>query len=492
MPENNEKNIKIVIVGAGKAGELISADIINNDDIPFEVVGFVDDDASKHGKKINGIKVYGPISQIVEVVDKTGAEELLIALPSKRGSVVRSVIESSEGRRLVFRILPRLSEVLAQDFGEDYIKYVRKVETSDLVGGEIPKADQESVKNELKNEVVLVTGAAGSIGSELSRQISLYEAKRVIFYDWWENGMFELRNQIIANYPDGNFEFIVGDIKDKTKINLVMKKYKPTTVFHAAAYKHVPLMESNAAEAVKNNIMGTKIVAESAIRHGVRKFVLVSTDKAVNPTNVMGATKRAAEKVIHILAESQSVTTFCAVRFGNVVNSNGSVIPYFERQLERGGPITVTHREITRFFMTIPEAVHLILRAWMMGKNNDLFVLDMGEPVKIYDLARWLIILNGYVPDKDIKIDIIGLRPGEKLFEEVLVKEEEVSSTAVQSIFKTKNYLHFDRLSFLNNMAFLVDALEEDQLKPVEIKKRLKGMISTYVPQGISTEREEV
>jgi FlaA1/EpsC-like NDP-sugar epimerase len=485
MSASNDKNIKTLIVGAGKAGELISADIMASSDVPFAIVGFVDDDPAKHGTEVNGVRVYGAIDDLQNIVDETGATEVIIALPSRRGEAVRRVIQSAEGRHIVFRILPRLSEVLAQDYDEDYLKYIRKVEAVDLVGGQIPKTDQEDLRKNLSKEVVLVTGAAGSIGSELSRQVSLYQAKKVIFYDWWENGMFHLRNQIIESYPDGDFEFIIGDVKDKTKINLVMKKYKPTTVFHAAAYKHVPLMESNAAEAVKGNIIGTKTVAESAVRHGVHKFILVSTDKAVNPTNVMGTTKRAAEMIIHILAESQSTTKFCAVRFGNVANSNGSVIPFFERQLEKGGPLTVTHRDITRFFMTIPEAVHLILKAWIMGENNDLFVLDMGESIKIYDLAKWLIILNGYVPEEDIKIVISGLRPAEKLYEEVLVKEEETLSTPVHNVFRTKNYLDFDRLAFLNNLAFLVDALSEDQLNSVEIKRRLKGMVSTYHPQGM-------
>ena len=485
---NDDKNIKLLIVGAGKAGELLSADIAASNELSFDVVGFVDDKPEKQGIEINGVKVYGTIADLPRVVEETGATEILIAIPSQRGEIVRRVVQSANGKHLVFRILPRIAEVLAQDYEEDYLKFIRKVETGDLVGGEIPKADQQILRDNMREEVVLITGAAGSIGSELSRQVSLYQAKKVVFYDWWENGMFELRNQILESYPDGDFEFVIGDIKDKTKINLIMRKYRPTSVFHAAAYKHVPLMESNAAEAVKNNIVGTKILAEASVRYKVKKFVLVSTDKAVNPTNVMGATKRAAEKVIHLTAETQSETKFCAVRFGNVANSNGSVIPFFERLLNKGGPLPVTHPEITRFFMTIPEAVHLILRAWTMGENNDLFVLDMGESIKIHDLAKWMIILNGYVPDEDIKIVISGLRPGEKLYEEVLVQEEEVASTPVHNVFRTKNYLNFDRLAFLSNLSFLVDSLEEDQLDPKEVKKRLRGMISTYHPQGLDDE----
>ena len=258
--------------------------------------------------------------------------------------------------------------------------------------------------------------------------------------------------------------------------------YKPPTIFHAAAYKHVPLMEANPAEAVKNNIFGTKTVAEIAIKHKVEKFILVSSDKAVNPTNVMGATKRAAEKVIHILSKSQTSTVFCAVRFGNVINSNGSAIPTFIKQIEKGGPVTVTHKEVTRFFMTIPEAVHLILQSWVMGENDDLFVLDMGESIKIYDLARLLIILEGYVPEVDIDIDIVGLRPGEKLYEEVLVKEEETKSTSVKKIFRTTNYLKFDNLTFLHNLSLLLETIEEDGLNIENLKKQLKTLVSTYHP----------
>jgi len=328
----------------------------------------------------------------------------------------------------------------------------------------------------------MITGAAGSIGSELSRQLAAHKARRLIFYDWWENGMFELRNQLLEAHPKGNYEFIIGDIKDRKKMNQVMKMYRPDTVFHAAAYKHVPLMEYNPAEAIKNNILGTKTVAEIAIKHRVKKFILISTDKAVNPTNIMGATKRSAEMVIHILAQSQPDTILCAVRFGNVINSNGSAIPIFQKQIEKGGPVTVTHREITRYFMTIPEAVHLVLQSWIMGENNDLFVLDMGEPVKIYDLARLLIALQGYIPDEDIKIDIVGLRPGEKLYEEVLVKEEETQSTPISKLFRTKNYLDFDRLRFLYGLGLLLESVEENGLHVEELRARLKSMVSTYQP----------
>jgi len=483
MSRDDSANINILIVGAGKAGELILNDISNHKESPFKVVGFVDDDKAKQGKKIQQTPILGTVPDLKELIRTHNIDELFIAIPSERGRAVRAIVESTLGSKVVYKILPRLAEVLLLDFDEDFLKYVRRVKAEDLLGGEILKSEQQEITQYTQDQTILITGAAGSIGSELSRQLTAHGASKVIFYDWWENGMFDLRNQLLETNPEGNFEFIIGDVKDRKKMNLVMKAYHPTTVFHAAAYKHVPLMEHNPAEAIKNNIVGTKTVAELAIKHKVKKFILVSTDKAVNPTNIMGATKRAAEKVINILSESQSDTIFCAVRFGNVINSNGSAIPIFEKQIEKGGPLTVTHKDITRFFMTIPEAVHLVLQTWVMGENNDLFVLDMGEPIKIYELAKLLIALQGYVPEEEIKIKIVGLRPGEKLYEEVLVKEEETSSTAVKKIFKTKNYLSFNKLAFLHNLNLLIESIEDEGLNAGFLKQKLSTMVSTYSPE---------
>lgn len=480
----NEKSnkIEVLIIGAGKAGILLADDISGKDSSGLHVAGFIDDDKTKVGTIISGVSVLGSIDDLPGVVASNKIEEIIIALPSERGKTIRNIVEKTVGLGLKYKILPRLAEVLMQDFNEDYIKYLRQVKAEDLLGGEILKSDQAEISNHMKDQVVMVTGAAGSIGSELSRQIVAYGAKKVVLYDWWENGMFYLRNQIINDYPNIDVTYIIGDINDRKRLNQVMALYKPTAVFHAAAYKHVPLMESNAAEAIRNNIIGTKTVAETAIKHGVSKFILISTDKAVNPTNIMGATKRAAEKIIHILSESQKTTIFCAVRFGNVINSNGSAIPFFEKQIENGGPVTVTHKDITRFFMTIPEAVHLILQTWIMGQNNDLFVLDMGEPVKIYDLAKLLITIHGYVPEKEVKIDIIGLRPGEKLYEEVLVKEEETRSTSVKKIFRTQNFLKFDKLAFLYNLNNLCESIEDNGLDIASIRQGMKSLVSTYQP----------
>ena len=483
IQQAHREKINILVIGAGKAGELISQDIMQNTESPFNIVGFVDDDVTKRGKKIEGLSVLGAVSDLPSLIAEQAVEELFIAIPSERGKTIRKIVETTIGLDVVYKILPRLSEVLLQDFQEDYLKYIRRVRPEDLLGGEILKSDQKEISEYANAQTILITGAAGSIGSELSRQVVAHGAKKVVIYDWWENGVFDLKNQLSEISHNVDIEFIIGDVKDRKKLNQVMQKFLPTTVFHAAAYKHVPLMEHNAAEAIKNNILGTKTVAELAIKHKVKKFILVSTDKAVNPTNVMGATKRAAEKIIHILSQSQSDTVFCAVRFGNVINSNGSAIPIFEKQIEKGGPVTVTDREITRFFMTIPEAVHLILQTWVMGENNDLFVLEMGEPIKIYELAKLLITLQGYTPEKDIQIKIIGLRPGEKLYEEVLVKEEETLATAVKKVHRTKNYHNFDQLAFLNNLSLLLESLEDESFNTPALKQGLKKMISTYKPK---------
>lgn len=477
-----DNRIEVIIVGAGKAGELIAEDIREHEDSGLHVIGFVDDDTAKHNTTIADTPVLGSVADLPALVKEKNVEELIIALPSERGKTVRSIVETTMGLGLGYKILPRLAEVLMQDFNKDYLKYIRRVKAEDLLGGEILKSDQAEISDYAEGQTILITGAAGSIGSELSRQVVAHGAKKVVLYDWWENGIFDLRHQLIENYPEADITYVIGDIKDRKKLDQVMKKYQPNTVFHAAAYKHVPLMEGNPAEAIKNNILGTKTVAEVAIKHRVAKFILVSTDKAVNPTNIMGATKRAAEKVIHILSQSQQTTTFCAVRFGNVINSNGSAIPFFEKQIENGGPVTVTHQDVTRFFMTIPEAVHLILQSWVMGENNDLFVLDMGESIKIYDLAKLLITLHGYVPDEEIKIKIVGLRPGEKLYEEVLVKEEETQSTSVKKIFRTQNYLSFDKLVFIHNLNVLLESIQENGLDVPNIKESMKELVSTYKP----------
>jgi FlaA1/EpsC-like NDP-sugar epimerase len=478
------KRMNVLIVGAGRAGDMVSADLMQDPSSPFNVVGFVDDDPLKLFSSVQGLPVLGSLADLREIVIGNDVAELIISIPSERGTVIRRIVDSTIGLGLNYKILPRKAEVLLQDYAGKSRQFIRKVKAEDLLGGEISKSDQEDIMGYARDQVILITGAAGSIGSELTRQAVAYGARKVIAYDWWENGVFDLRNHLLQAYPEADVEFIIGDVKDRRRLNHVFSVHRPTAVFHAAAYKHVPLMEGNPAEAIKNNIFGTKTVAEVAIKYSVSKFVLVSTDKAVNPTNIMGATKRATEMAIHILAGSQSTTTFCAVRFGNVINSNGSAIPIFQEQIEHGGPVTVTHPEVTRFFMTIPEAVHLILQSWIMGENDDLFVLNMGESIRIYELARLLIALNGYIPETEIPIRITGLRPGEKLYEEVLVKEEETSATSVAKIFRTRNYLNFEELNFLHGLTVLREAVEEQGLDCTALKVRLANLVDTYVPSA--------
>ncbi len=476
------QKIRVFIVGAGKAGELISSEIQKIENSAFEVIGFVDDDKSKIGGKLNGHSIYGPIGSLSELVREHGIEELIIAMPSERGVLIRKIIELTYGQKLTYKIIPRLSEVLMQNFKEGYLKFIRRVQPEDLLGGEINKTEQKLITDFARRKTILITGAAGSIGSELSRQITAHRPERIILYDWWENGIFELKNSLDSLHKDTECIYVIGDVKDRPKLAQVFSKYRPDVVFHAAAYKHVPLMEGNAVEAIKNNIMGTKNVAETAILYSVKQFILVSTDKAVNPTNIMGATKRSAEMLISVLGKSQDRTSFSAVRFGNVINSNGSAIPIFEKQIQEGGPVKVTHRQITRYFMTIPEAVHLILQAWVIGRNGDLFVLDMGEPIKIFDLAKLLIGLQGYQPIVDIDIEITGLRPGEKLFEELLIKEEETKSTKIKKIFRTKNADNFDSLKFVHLINQLIDQLEVIGEDESAIKSTLRELVPTYKP----------
>lgn len=484
MPNNNtDTSIRTLIVGAGKAGQLLAENIDKNKLSGVEIVGFIDDDKSKVGKKVGKYSVLGSIIELGSIIKNETVEELIIAIPSSRGVTIRSIIEASYQNKVIYKILPRSAEVLAQKFNEDYLRYLRKILPEDLLGSEVNKSDHPILKAALKNETVLITGAAGSIGSELSRQIVAHGAKRVVLYDWWENGIFNLQNQIKEIHPHANVEYVIGDVKNRRKLTALMERVKPTSVFHAAAYKHVPLMESNASEAILNNIVGTRCVAEVAIKSKVSKFILVSTDKAVNPTNVMGASKRSAEEIINILSSCQATTRFSVVRFGNVINSNGSAIPIFQQQIAKGGPVTVTHKDITRYFMTIPEAVHLILQAWRLGENNDLFVLDMGEPIKIYDLAKLLIALEGYIPDQEISIKITGLRPGEKLYEELLVQQEEVSSTKIDKVFKTQNHNDFNKVEYLYNLDQLLGEIDQDPFNVENIKHRLRKMVSTYSPK---------
>ncbi len=424
-------NKKLIIVGAGDAGEMILREILQNPRLGYDPVCFVDDDPDKLKRKIHGVPVLGGKKEISRLIGEYGIEEVVIAIPSATGRQIRSIVDHCEQARVRFRTLPSVGELID---GSARVSQIRDVKIEDLLGRDSVRLDLSSARKEMSGKTVLVTGAAGSIGSELVRHIARLEPSRIIMYERDENGLFHIQGEVAQQFPKDMFVPIVGDILDEKRIRSILETTRPHLVFHAAAYKHVPMMEANPAEAVKNNLLGTMRVAEVSIRSGVRKFILISTDKAVNPVNVMGATKRAAEKAM--LSLNGSNTLFMVVRFGNVLGSRGSVVPTFERQIAAGGPVTVTHPEMTRYFMTVGEAAQLVLLASSIGKGGEVFVLDMGEPVKIMDLARNMITLSGFEPDRDIEIKITGKRPGEKLHEELISSEERVLGREFEKVLK--------------------------------------------------------
>ena len=419
LKQETFENRKLMIVGAGDAGEMILREIGQNPRLGYEPVCFVDDDPKKLERKIHGVPVLGGKADILRLVSGFGIEEVVIAIPSASGKEIRSIVDHCEQARVRFRTLPSVGELIN---GSVRVSQIRDVKIEDILGRDSIKLDLGPAREQISGKTVLVTGAAGSIGSELVRQVAQLDPLRIVLYERDENGLFHIQAEVMQQVESDVFLPVVGDILDQRRVRATMEMTRPDIVFHAAAYKHVPVMEANPAEAVKNNLLGTMRVAEESMRFEVGKFMLISTDKAVNPVNVMGATKRAAE--MGILSLNGSDTSFMAVRFGNVLGSRGSVVRTFETQIAAGGPVTVTHPDMTRYFMTIGEAVQLVLLASSIGQGGEIFVLDMGEPVRIMDLARNMITLSGFEPDKDIEINVVGRRPGEKLHE-VLVSEKE-------------------------------------------------------------------
>lgn len=421
----------VLIIGAGSGGALVSSEYKKFPHLGKKVVGFIDDDKQKLGTYINGIKVYGNRNDIVSVAKERNVDEIIIAIASIKEGVLKGIIEKCKEAKAQVKIMPGVAEMIDGKFS---INKIRDVDVEDLLGRECIKLDYDGISDYLKGKTVLVTGGGGSIGSELCRQISKFNPKELIIFDIYENNIYEIQNELKRDYPNLSLVTLIGSVRDTVRLEEVYSTYKPEVVFHAAAHKHVPLMEGSPAEAIKNNVVGTFNVARLASDYNVERFVLISTDKAVNPTNIMGATKRMCEMIIQSL-DKVSKTEFVAVRFGNVLGSNGSVVPLFKKQIANGGPVTLTHRDITRYFMTIPEASQLVLQAGAYAKGGEIFVLDMGEPVKIYDLAENLIKLSGFEPHKDIAIEITGLRPGEKLYEELLMSEEGLTETKHKKIF---------------------------------------------------------
>ena len=417
--QDNKAN-NLLIIGAGMGAREIIIAIKNNMRDKYNIVGIIDDDISKINHYILGIKVLGTRYDIPKIAKEKNVDLIFFAINKIDAVSRRKILEICQETGVKTRVLPTTEEVINK---QGAMNSLRDVQIEDLLGRDPVHLDNKNINSLIKNKTVLVTGGGGSIGSELCRQIVKYDPKRLVILDIYENNLYDIEMELRAEYPKLNLEAIVASVRDKARLNNVFETYKPEIVFHAAAHKHVPLMEKSPLEAIHNNVFGTYNVVNCADEYGVEKFVLISTDKAVNPTNIMGASKRVCEMIVQA-KNKVSKTEYVAVRFGNVLGSNGSVIPLFKKQIERGGPVTVTHKDITRFFMTIPEAVQLILQAVTYAKGGEIFVLDMGEPVKIYDLAVSLIKLLGYEPNVDIPIEITGLRPGEKLYEEILMSEE--------------------------------------------------------------------
>ncbi len=465
---------KLLIIGAGTAGINLLKDIRENPLLNYDVVGFIDGDTVKRKMKIDGKEILGDRHDIIRICKEYGVDEIVIAIPSISAKEVNDIYDICSQTKCITKIIPGMDKIIK---GESLHKQIRNVQIEDLLERDPIKLNNEKIEKYITGKTVLVTGGGGSIGSELCRQIMRYEPEKLIIVDIYENNAYDIQMELNRKYPDNKPEVIIASVRDKSRLEDIFDKYRPYIVFHAVAHKHVPLME-----AIKNNVFGTLNTAECADKFGVSKFILISTDKAVNPTNVMGATKRICEMIIQYM-QQKSKTTYVAVRFGNVLGSNGSVIPLFKKQIEEGGPVTVTDKRITRFFMTIPEAAQLVLQAASYANGGEIFVLDMGEPVKIYDLAKNIIKLSGMIPDKDIKIEVCGLRPGEKLYEELLMDEEGLKNTEHKKIFIGKPIdIEYEKLKQMLNV--LEEAAQKSDVE--YIKDLVAEVVPTYVRKTTS------
>lgn len=500
---------RIMVIGAGAAGQTILREMSRAREIKGKICCIIDDNSNKWGRYVDGVPVVGGRDDIMVNVKKYKINQIFFAIPSASAEDKRDILNICKETGCELKILPGIYQLVT---GEIALSKMRKVSIEDLLGREPIKVDMNEIFQYLKGKVILVTGGGGSIGSELCRQIAGHNPKQLIIFDVYENNAYDIEQELKSKYPDLNLKVLIGSVRDSRRVNSIFRTYKPEIVYHAAAHKHVPLMETSPCEAIKNNVMGTYKVASAALRNGCQRFVLISTDKAVNPTNIMGASKRLCEMVIQsmdmisktgkakmlpflgahyeddefgedtteAIPYSGKRTEFVAVRFGNVLGSNGSVIPLFRKQIEKGGPVTVTHPDIIRYFMTIPEAVSLVLQAGTYARGGEIFVLDMGAPVKIDTLARNLIKLSGYEPDVDIQIKYTGLRPGEKLYEEKLMAEEGLMKTDNDLIHIGKP-IPFDVKEFLHQLEVLADA---SYANDAEICHMVEKIVPTYHPAG--------
>lgn len=467
-----EPQQRVMIIGAGDAGRVIIKEILDSRFLTMKVCCVIDDDCNKTGRYINGIPIVGDRFSILKNVEKYKIDKIILAIPSASKEERREILEICKMTKCELKTLPGMYQLID---GELNIGKLRDVEITDLLGRDPIQVNLDEIMGDVEQKVIMVTGGGGSIGSELCRQIAMYNPKQLIIFDVYENNAYEIQQELKRHHPELNLVVLIGSVRNTHRMETVFEKYRPDIVYHAAAHKHVPLMEDSPNEAIKNNVFGTYKTAKAASEYGVKRFVLISTDKAVNPTNIMGASKRLCEMIVQSF-DKISKTEFVAVRFGNVLGSNGSVIPLFKKQIAEGGPVTVTHKDIIRYFMTIPEAVSLVLQAGAYARGGEIFVLEMGAPVRIDDMARNLIRLSGYTPDVDIKIEYTGLRPGEKLYEELLMAEEGMKETANKLIHIGKP-IEMDEETFFDKLAELKEACYNDD---ESIKEKVQKLVPTY------------
>jgi len=478
--EQSGKLKKFLIIGAGNAGESLLRELHRMSVEQYDVVGFIDDDPAKHGVNIHGVPVLGIVEELPKICKEKDIEEIAIAMPSATAKQLRRVVQICEGAKVRFRTVPSVADIAS---GKYRVSQIRTVDINDLLGRQAVQLDLDIVEQFLKNKVILVTGAGGSIGSEMCRQVCNFGPKLLLLVEQAENALFFIERELRASFPQVAMESLICDIADKQRVEQIFEWFKPDVVIHAAAHKHVPLMELNPGEAIKNNVVGTRTVADAADKYGADSFVMISTDKAVNPTSIMGSSKRVAELYIQDL-DRTSKTHFVTVRFGNVLGSNGSVVPIFKNQIAAGGPVTVTHPEMRRYFMTIPEASQLVLQAAAMGKGGEIFVLDMGEPVKIVDLAKELITLSGFRPGEDIEIVFTGTRPGEKLFEELSVKGEDMVPTRHAKISIWQKSAPAGREVLYEKISNLITTADSQDYK--QIVAALKQLVPEFIGDKVN------
>ena len=470
--QNKKNGISVMVIGAGEAANVIIKEIVNSNFSTMVIRCIIDDDKGKWGSYIQGIKVLGGREKIIECADIYEIDEIIVAMPSISRSELRKILEICKETSCKLRALPGMYQLVN---GEVNVSKLRDVEVEDLLGRDPITVDMDSILGYVQNKVVLVTGGGGSIGSELCRQIASHRPRQLIILDIYENNVYDVQQELKRRYPELKLVVLIASVRNTNRMNWIFENYRPDIVYHAAAHKHVPLMEDSPNEAVKNNVFGTWKTAQASAFYGVKRFVLISTDKAVNPTNIMGASKRICEMIIQTF-NNHYETEFVAVRFGNVLGSNGSVIPLFRKQIMAGGPVTVTHPDIIRYFMTIPEAVSLVLQAGAYAKGGEIFVLDMGEPVKILDLAQNLIRLSGYRVGEDIRIEFTGLRPGEKLYEELLMDEEGMKETA-------NRLIHIGKPIEINETEFFIqlkNLKEASRNESRDIRPMIRAIVPTY------------